>query len=142
MGVLIEDLDAPILMIADEGREEEVITRMARVGYDNPVGFLKGGIEAWVADGSALDNINNYEPREFIETYKTQGLEVLDVRKQSEFESQHLEGAENFPLDFIYKSLGQLNKDKAYTVHCAGGYRSVAAASIMKKYGVKDVSNV
>ena len=96
MGVLIEDLDAPILMIADEGREEEVITRMARVGYDNPVGFLKGGIEAWVADGSALDNINNYEPREFIETYKTQGLEVLDVRKQSEFESQHLEGAENF----------------------------------------------
>jgi len=142
MGVLIEDLDAPVLMIADEGREEEVITRMARVGYDNPVGFLKGGIEAWVADGNALDTINNYEPSEFIEKYKTQGLEVLDVRKQSEFESQHLEGAENFPLDFIYKNLGQLNKDKAYTVHCAGGYRSVAATSIMKKYGVKDVSNV
>lgn len=142
MGVLIEDLEAPILMIADEGREEEVITRMARVGYDNPVGFLKGGVSAWVADGNPVESMENVTPEDFAKRYTTEGLDVLDVRKKSEFDSQHLDGAENFPLDFIYKNIDQLDKNKSYVVHCAGGYRSVAAASIMKKYGIKDVTNV
>jgi glyoxylase-like metal-dependent hydrolase (beta-lactamase superfamily II)/rhodanese-related sulfurtransferase len=142
MGVLIEDLNAPILMIADEGREEEVITRMARVGYDNPVGFLKGGIAAWTAAGNALDSINNMTPETFVAAYPVKEMNVLDVRKKSEYDSQHVEGVENFPLDFIYNNLSKLDKEKAYTVHCAGGYRSVAAASILKKFGVKTVSNV
>lgn len=142
MGILIEDLNAPILMIADEGREEEVITRMARVGYDNPVGFLKGGINAWTAAGNELDSINNLSPETFVAAYPVQEMHVLDVRKKSEYDSQHVEGVENFPLDFIYSNLSKLDKNKPYTVHCAGGYRSVAAASILKKFGVKEVSNV
>ncbi|MEQ9187466.1 MAG: rhodanese-like domain-containing protein [Cryomorphaceae bacterium] len=142
MGVLIEDLDAPILMIADEGREEEVITRMARVGYDNPVGFLKGGIGAWVSEGFSLESLENITAASLAERYEIGNLNVLDVRKESEFNSHHLGGATNFPLDFIYKNLDQLDKDKSYIVHCAGGYRSVAAASILKKYGIKTVTNV
>lgn len=142
MGVLIEDLDAPVLMIADEGREEEVITRMARVGYDNPVGFLKGGIDAWVAEGFALEELKNVTPEDFATRFASQELNVLDVRKESEFNSHHLDGATNFPLDFIYQNLDQLDKEKDYIVHCAGGYRSVAAASILKKFGIKDVTNV
>lgn len=142
LGILIEDLEAPVLMVADEGREEEVITRMARVGYDNPVGFLKGGIEAWKAAGEPVDTLTNMEPAQFVERYSVDSLNVLDVRKASEYDSQHLEGAENFPLDFIYQNLNALDKNKPYVVHCAGGYRSVAAASIMKKFGINDVTNV
>ena len=142
MGVLIEDLDAPVLMIADEGREEEVITRMARVGYDNPVGFLKGGLRAWVADGNEVDSMGNLAPEDFARQYATENPKVLDVRKASEYDSHHLEGAENFPLDFIYQNLNKLDKEGKYIVHCAGGYRSVAAASNMKKFGVKDATNV
>ena len=142
LGVLIEDLEAPVLMIADEGREEEVITRMARVGYDNPVGFLKGGVDAWVAAGEPVDTLKNVTPEDFAAQYKVEGIDVLDLLKASEFDSQHLDGAYNFPLDFIYQNLDSLDKSKAYTVHCAGGYRSVAAASIMKKYGIADVTNV
>jgi hydroxyacylglutathione hydrolase len=142
MGVLIEDLEAPILMIADEGREEEVITRMARVGYDNPVGFLKGGIDTWVKAGLKLDTMGNIAPEDFAKRYSVEDLQVLDVRKASEFNSQHLDGAVNFPLDFIYQHLDELDKNTSYMVHCAGGYRSVAAASIMKKFGVKNVTNV
>ncbi|MEX2597730.1 MAG: rhodanese-like domain-containing protein [Salibacteraceae bacterium] len=142
MGVLIENLEAPILMIADEGREEEVITRMARVGYDNPIGFLKGGVEAWIVDGNEVDNLKNVSPEALADAYREGSSKVLDVRKKSEFDSQHLEGAVNFPLDFIYKNLDQLDASQPYTVHCAGGYRSVAAASIMKKFGIKNITNV
>ncbi len=142
MGVLIEDLQAPVLMIADEGREEEVITRMARVGYDNPVGFLKGGIEAWTAAGNALDSIENIAPEDFVAKYPVEEMNVLDVRKKSEYDSQHVDGVTNFPLDFIYQNAGDLDKSKNFTVHCAGGYRSVAAASILKKLGVAEVANV
>ena len=142
MGVLIEDLDAPVLMIADEGREEEVITRMARVGYDHPMGFLKGGVAAWVNEGNPIESMSNVTPDAFSKEFIMKDLKVLDVRKLSEYNSQHLDGAQNFPLDFIYQHLDELNPEEHYYVHCAGGYRSVAAASIMKKFGVKNVTNI
>jgi rhodanese-related sulfurtransferase len=103
---------------------------------------LKGGIEAWTADGNELDRIENITPEDFVAKYPVEEMNVLDVRKRSEYDSQHVDGVTNFPLDFIYQNAGELDKSKNYTVHCAGGYRSVAAASILKKLGVAEVANV
>ena len=143
VGVLIEDLNSRILVVADDGREEEVITRLARVGYDNPIGVLDGGFNAWENAGKPTDAIRNISPEDFANGYLGYtGIETLDVRKASEFESQHIDGAKNLPLDFLLNTVEQLDKGKNYMVHCAGGYRSVAAASIMKKHGISSVTNV
>lgn len=142
VGALIEDLDTRILIVCEPGREEEIVTRLARVGYDNPIGFLKSGFEAWTAAGKSVDTINDITPQDFAEQLSTQNWETLDVRKASEYESQHIDGVQNFPLDFINNKLGELDKNKPYAVHCAGGYRSVAAASILKRNGIENVTNI
>ncbi len=143
VGALIEDLDTRILIYCAEGREEEVIKRLARVGYDNPVGYLKGGFSAWSNAGKAIDTIRNIAPEDYAEQFKLYpSIETLDVRKRSEFDAQHVEGVTNFPLDFIHQHVGELDKNKGYMVHCAGGYRSVAAASILKRNGIGNVTNV
>ncbi len=142
VGTLIVDLKQPILFVADEGREEEVVTRLARVGYDNTLGFLKGGFEAWRAAGKEVDTIGEVAPDAFATRFKSEKLNVLDVRKESEYSAQHVSGVENFPLDFINKNMSRVNRDNTYFLHCAGGYRSVIAASILKSRGFEDVINI
>ncbi len=141
VGALITDLKTPIVFLAEEDKVEEVVIRLSRVGYDNALGFLKGGIEAWKAAGEEVDTLRQLRPNAFALMY-SEDINLLDVRKESEFNSQHIEGALNKPLDFIWDMLPALDTDKEYFVHCAGGYRSVIAASIMKKRGFKQVVNL
>lgn len=142
VGALIEDLNQPIVFLTDEGMEEEVVVRLARVGYDHALGFLEGGITSWKGAGNKLDSLDSIGAHDFTGMYDTDKLNVLDVRKQSEFESQHLVGAQNLPLDFINRRLTEVDKSNRYFVHCAGGYRSVIAASILKRNGLDQIINV
>ncbi len=144
VGALIEDLKQPILLVVPEGREEEAITRLARVGYDNVKGFLDGGIHAWEKAGEQVDAIMNMTAQEFAENIANHQVDVLDVRKESEYYSEHLvhDNVTNLPLDFIENNYQQLDKSKEYYVHCAGGYRSVIAISILKSKGYSDFINI
>ncbi|MCA1751528.1 MAG: MBL fold metallo-hydrolase, partial [Flavobacteriales bacterium] len=127
VGAMIPDIKQPILIVADEGREEEVVTRLARVGYDNSVGFLDGGFPAWKAAGMDTDSIESISASEFAERQKSLKPLVIDVRKPSEYLSEHVIDAENIPLDFINDRMAEFSKDKTQYLHCAGGYRSMIA---------------
>jgi rhodanese-related sulfurtransferase len=143
VGTLITDLMQPILIVADEGKEKEVVIRLARVGYDNPLGYLKGGINAWLAAGNSLDTILEISAEDFARQVQTRNhINLLDVRRESEFKSEHLVGAENFPLDFINRNMSRLDKNKTYYLHCAGGYRSLIAASMLKSRGFDKLVNI
>lgn len=141
VGALITDLTQPILLICDAGREEECITRLARVGYDNTIGFLKGGIAAWQAAGKPVDTITSISATQFAEQYNA-GCKVLDVRRPAEFEGGHLPDADNKPLDYINDWTSSLQTQQPYFVHCAGGYRSVIAASILKARGYNNLVDI
>ncbi|MCB0761847.1 MAG: MBL fold metallo-hydrolase [Flavobacteriales bacterium] len=142
VGALIEDLQTPILFIAEEGKEEEVIVRLSRVGYDNTIGYLKGGIEAWKAAGYDVETLDEVEADDFAKAFNADDMTTLDVRKESEYESEHLMGVRNYPLDTINSNLDKLDKGHKYYLHCAGGYRSVIAASILRKNGFKNLVNI
>lgn len=141
VGTVIKSLTTPILLVAPAGREEEAVMRLARVGYDNCRGFLDGGVEAWARSGREVESIESINAEEFLRRYR-KGQETLDVRKPSEFESSHLAHARSMPLDFIHDWVDGLEKDKPYLVHCAGGYRSMITASIMKAKGIHLVTDV
>lgn len=141
VGALIPDIRQNILIVADPGREEEVVTRMARVGYDHPLAYLKGGFNTWKEAGKPVDSIERIGLAEFEETYKS-GTTVVDVRNAAEHESGHLENAKNIPLDYINNHLAEIPKDKPVILHCAGGYRSMIAASILKSRGWNNISDL
>ncbi|MCA6073564.1 MBL fold metallo-hydrolase [Fulvivirga sedimenti] len=141
VGALIVDLKQAIVFIAEEGREEEVVTRLSRVGYDNTLGYLKGGIEAWKKAGFDIDTIDQVTAFEFAKGHKSD-YSVLDVRKESEYESQHVEGTINFPLDFINRNMAELDRDQGYYLHCQGGYRSLITASILRSRGFEKIVNI
>ncbi|MBN8686753.1 MAG: MBL fold metallo-hydrolase [Chitinophagales bacterium] len=144
VGTLITDLKQPILFVADEGREEEVILRLARVGYDHTIGFLNGGIPAWKQAGYETEVIKEISADDFATLYQMDNVHthLLDARRKSEYESEHLLGAENFPLDFINQNMAQLDRHKKYFIHCAGGYRSVIMCSILKSRGFDHLVNI
>ena len=142
VGALIVDLNHPMVFLADEGSEEEVVTRLSRVGYDNTLGYLKGGINTWIEAGQQTETIAEISATDLAEIYQPQSMNILDVRKESEYESQHLEGAINFPLDFINKNMHQLEKSNDYYLHCQGGYRSLITVSILKARGFTNLVNV
>ncbi len=142
VGALIPDLEQPIVFIATEGREEEIVTRLSRVGYDNTLGYLSGGIAAWKAAGKDTEQVTTIPAHQFAGAYKEGGLNVMDVRKPSEFEAEHVEDAMNLPLDFISENMDQVDKKKQYHIHCAGGYRSMIAASILKSRGFDNIVDV
>ncbi|ACU63021.1 MBL fold metallo-hydrolase [Chitinophaga pinensis] len=125
----------PILFIADPGREQEVVTRLARIGFDNTLGYLKGGFEAWRAAGRTVDDIVTITPAELAERLSWIPVQLLDVRRRNEFSGEHIAGAVNIPLEYINDHIGQLDKQQLYYVHCAGGYRSVIFISIMRMRG-------
>lgn len=143
VGTMITDIKQPLLLIIDEGREEEVVTRLARVGYDYAIGYLKGGIEAWMEAGKETDSIRSIKIDEFVATYQAnKNINIIDVRKASEFYAEHIVDAENAPLDYINESMLKIDKNKTYYVHCAGGYRSMIFASVLKARGYDNLINV
>ncbi len=143
VGALIPDLQQPIVVIAPEGREEEAVTRLARVGYDHTLGYLQGGVEAWKAAGKELDRVESIPAAELERRFR-QKLDgtLLDVRRPTEFLTQHVVGAVNFPLDYINRNMHRLDRNAKYYIHCAGGYRSMITASILKSRGFHNVVDI
>lgn len=141
VGTLVTDIQQKLLLVIDQGREEEVIKRLARVGYDNAMGYLKGGMDAWQMEHKPVDSISNISAFELAEINPA-ASQILDVRKQSEFDSESLVNAINVPLDFIHDHYGNIDKNQTYYVHCAAGYRSMAYISILKSKGFKHLINV
>ena len=142
VGAMIPDIKQEILLVTEEGREEEVITRLARVGYDYTIGFLKGGFAAWEKAGKETDTIKSVSAEELASIMKKEKINILDVRKNSEFQSEHIIDAENASLDFINDSMAQIDKNKTYYVHCAGGYRSMIFTSTLRARGFDKLIDV
>jgi rhodanese-related sulfurtransferase len=129
--------------VADEGREEEVVTRLARVGYDNTIGYLKGGIEAWIEAGKKTDSIISISPDE-LKMKMIGKINIIDVRRTSEYYSERLDTnmVSNKPLDLINSNLSEYDKNTEYYIHCVSGYRSMIAASILKAHGINNVIDI
>ena len=143
VGALITDIYQPILIVAEEGREEEVVTRLARVGYDHSIGYLKGGINAWREAGKELDHIESITAAELAARMeKDTALHIADVRKESEYAAGHVAGAENMPLDYINEQVQKLDKNQTWYVHCGGGYRSMVFNSILRARGFDKLIDV
>ena len=142
VGAMIPDIKQEILLVTDEGREEEVITRLARVGYDFTIGYLKGGFNSWKNSGKEIDQIASVDVNELSDIMDRNNVNILDVRKKSEYQSEHIINAENAPLDFINDSMAQIDKNKIYYVHCAGGYRSMIFNSILRARGFDNLVDV
>jgi len=133
IGEMIPDIKQEILLVTDPGHEEETMIRLSRIGYDGTIGYLEGGFEAWKSAGKEFDVVNRISEDDFEQKFSEQLL--IDVRKKSEFDSEHIIGAINVPLNQINQNLSQFPKDKPFVIHCAGGYRSMIAASILKQRG-------
>ncbi|MFD0965006.1 MBL fold metallo-hydrolase [Pseudofulvibacter geojedonensis] len=143
VGTLIEDLNQKIIFIAPEGRESEVVTRLARVGYDNSLGYLEGGMQAWEEAGYAIDITESISAEDFEKEINEGKVEnPLDVRKIGEYQAQHIEGITHLPLSTVHEHVKELDASKRYHIHCAGGYRSLIHASILKSNGIKNVVNI
>jgi rhodanese-related sulfurtransferase len=140
---MIPDIKQEILLIAEPGTEEEVITRLSRVGYDYVIGFLEGGIANWIHAGKEVDQITSINVDELaLRLNQEAQLSIVDVRKKSEYVSEHLVQAENLPLDTINDAMASLDKSKTYYVHCAGGYRSMVFTSILRARGYDNLIDV
>jgi hydroxyacylglutathione hydrolase len=142
VGTLIPSVKQELLIVADEGREAEVITRLARVGYDNALGYLKGGFNAWTEANKDIDQIHSVSAEELAEITKKESVYIIDARKASEYSSEHVVDAMNAPLDFINDSMTKIDKNKTYYVHCASGYRSMVFISILKARGYNNLIDV
>jgi rhodanese-related sulfurtransferase len=141
VGTLIGDTKHPILLVTPEGREEETITRLSRVGFDNTLGYLEGGINAWIQQGKTVEQIENISAQE-LKTQVDNGAAIVDVRKESEYDSTHIPNVKLVPLDEINQNLNRFDHDKPFYLHCAGGYRSMIALSILKNRGIHTGINV
>jgi hydroxyacylglutathione hydrolase len=162
VGTLVRDIQQEILIVADKGREEEVVKRLARVGYDNVLGYLKGGFKAWKMAGKEIDEVESITADEFAKIYRRAVVEdanhrtqtehrttnnknrikIKDVRKTTEFEAGHIKGAENIPLAQISELMTEFDKEETNYIHCAGGYRSMVASSILKSRGYDNVVDI
>lgn len=142
VGALIADTQQPLLLVAPEGQEEEAVTRLSRVGFDATIGYLKGGFEAWKASGKEFDTIGSVSADSIEKRITSKKVPIFDVRKESEHRSEHVVTARNTPLDFLNDHLSEFPKKKNFYVHCASGYRSVIAASILKSRGIHNLVNV
>ena len=140
VGELIPDIKQEMLLVTEPGREEEAMIRLSRVGYDHTIGYLEGGFETWKRSGKETDIVQRITAGQFKDIYNN--FPVIDVRKKSEFDSEHVIGAVNIPLNQINEHLAELPKDKPFILHCAGGYRSMIAASILKQRGFDNFSDV
>jgi len=142
VGAMIVDVKQPIILVNDLGKDEEVITRLSRVGFDNVLGYLKDGFEAWKNAGKEIDTVNRISATQFSEEFVKGETEVLDIRRKSEYEAEHVEEAYNRPLDFINSWIKDFNPNTTYYIHCAAGYRSMIAASILQARGYRNFKEV
>jgi len=142
VGALITDINQPLLIVAEQGREKETVTRLARVGYDNTIGYLQGGFAAWKQAGKETDSINSVYADTLASFIPQNKIHLLDVRKKSEFDSEHVEYATNIPLDDINDNMAQIDKSKTYYVYCGTGYRSLIFISILRVRGYINLVNV
>lgn len=142
VGALISDLKQPLLLVVPEGKNEEAVTRLSRVGYDNTLGYLEGGMKAWTDSGKEIETLDSISADELAQRCENGPVHILDVRKDGEYNSSHLENVQHFALDYINENMAQIQRDKTYHIHCAGGYRSVIAASILKARGFKNLVDV
>lgn len=141
-GTLITDVKQPLLIVADPGKEEEVIVRLSRVGFDNTLGFLEGGFASWKNAGLSVDTIRSVSADELAAIREKEPVHLLDVRKASEYFSEHVIDAVNAPLDYVNESMLKADKSKNWFVHCAGGYRSMTFISILKARGYTNLTDV
>jgi len=143
VGALIMDVNQPIALIAPADRIEETITRLSRVGFDNVIGYLEGGMDAWKKAGKEVDTIQSISVDDLAGMFEEIKVEnVLDVRKPSEFSAEHIKDASSFPLDYINEYMNELDRDETYFMHCQGGYRSMTAASILKSRGFENIVDI
>lgn len=142
VGELIVDVKQPIILIAPEGREEEAITRLSRVGFDNTVGYLKGGFEAWKSSGMDVETIESVPATQLEEQYQDYTDRIFDARKEGEYLSEHINKANHTPLGNINAHLSEFPREGKFFIHCAGGYRSVIASSILKSRGIHNMIDV
>ena len=142
VGELIVDVQQPILLVAPEGREEEAVTRLARVGFDQTLGFLQGGISAWQAAGKALESVHSISAAQFESEYAANRDRVFDVRKPGEYQSEHIDGAHHAPLSSLNSHLAEFPDTSPFYLHCAGGYRSMIASSMLKARGIHNMIDV
>lgn len=142
VGTLITDIKHKILLVTEEGREEEAITRLARVGYDFCIGYLEGGFNAWQNAGKQVDCIKSVTANELADKMAQNNIHIIDVRKKSEYDSEHILEAVNAPLDFMNDSMTKVNKNETAYIHCAGGYRSMIFISILKARGFNNLTDV
>tara|TARA_R110000765_G_scaffold25610_1_gene63012 strand:+ start:2838 stop:4247 length:1410 start_codon:yes stop_codon:yes gene_type:complete len=142
VGALIADTKQPLLLVIPEGMEEEAVTRLSRVGFDASIGYLKGGIDAWKAAGKEIDEITSISAEEAKKMIDGNAIKVFDVRKKGEFKSEHVLDAESTPLNELNKHLAEYPEKEDFLVHCAGGYRSVIASSILKSRGIHNLIDV
>lgn len=142
VGALIVDVKQPILLIAGQNEEEETVTRLSRVGFDNVLGFLKGGFKAWKKSGKETDSVNRISAQQFEKETKDKDATIIDVRKESEYNAEHVDQAFNKPLAYINEWIGSIGLAEHFYLHCAGGYRSMMAASILQARGYRNFSEI
>ena len=142
VGALIKDVKQPILLITELGQEEETVTRLSRVGFDNVIGHLKGGFASWKEAGKEIDTVNRITAEQFAKEVNVKTDIVIDARRESEYRAEHVEESYNKPLDQINSWFAEMNPDKPFYLHCAGGYRSMIAASILKSRGVHNLKEI
>lgn len=142
VGAMIVDVKQPLLLVTDEGKEEETVTRLSRVGFDNQLGHLKGGFSAWLQAGKEADVIDRISAAQFAGIVKIGEDKVVDVRKESEYAAEHIEEAYNRPLAYINDWISDINPEEHFFIHCAGGYRSMIASSILQARGYRNFTEV
>ncbi len=142
VGALLADVKQPLLLVTDPGKEEETVTRLSRVGFDNILGHLKGGIKTWLDSGKETDTINRITPAQFASEYKHGESKVVDIRKETEYAAEHINEAYSKPLAYINEWVKDLNPDEHFFMHCAGGYRSMIAASILQARGYRNFTEI
>ena len=142
VGALIIDVKQPLLLVTDIGLEEETVTRLSRVGFDNVLGHLKGGFAAWLAAGKEADVVDRITAEQFAKDLKIGEDKVIDVRKEIEYAAEHVDEAFNRPLAAINEWVKDINPEEHFFLHCAGGYRSMMAASILQARGYRNFTEI
>lgn len=142
VGALITDVQQPILLITDENEEEEAVTRLSRVGFDHVIGFLKGGFNAWKNSSKEIDTVNRISVQQFEKEIYGKEVKIIDVRKESEYSAEHIDDAFSKPLAYINEWINTLDSEEHFYLHCAGGYRSLMAASILQARGYRNFSEI
>jgi glyoxylase-like metal-dependent hydrolase (beta-lactamase superfamily II)/rhodanese-related sulfurtransferase len=142
VGAMIGDVKLPLLLVTEPGMEEETVIRLSRVGFDNVIGFLKGGFKSWENDNREIDKVDRITPAEFEKRFKLEESVVYDVRKETEYEAEHVDEAFSRPLASLNEWIKDINPDKHFFMHCQGGYRSMIAASILQSRGYRNFTEI